>query len=72
VLSWTKICLLPSMKSGKNDKSTTSRPTSLLQKNHLAGHCNSDLSYELVCVGVFRPPVIIEFEEFLSKFSIGV
>jgi hypothetical protein len=36
VLSWTKICRLPSTKSEKNDKSTTFRPTSLLQKNHLA------------------------------------
>jgi hypothetical protein len=36
MLSWTKICRLPSTKSEKNGKSTTSRPTSSLQKNHLA------------------------------------
>jgi hypothetical protein len=36
VLSWTKICRLPSTKSEKSDKSTTSGSTSLLQKNHLA------------------------------------
>jgi hypothetical protein len=35
VLSWTKICRLPSTKSEKNGKSTTSGPTSSLQKNHL-------------------------------------
>jgi hypothetical protein len=36
MLSWTKICRLPSTKSEKNDKSTTSGSTSPLQKNHLA------------------------------------
>jgi hypothetical protein len=36
VLSWTKIRRLPSTKSEKNDISTTSGPTSSLQKNHLA------------------------------------
>jgi hypothetical protein len=36
MLSWTKIHRLPSTKSEKNDKSTTFRPTSLLQRNHLA------------------------------------
>jgi hypothetical protein len=36
VLFWTKIYRLPSTKSEKNDKSTTFRPTSSLQKNHLA------------------------------------
>ena len=36
MLSWTKICRLPSTKSERNDRSTTSGPTSLLQKNHLA------------------------------------
>jgi hypothetical protein len=35
VLSWTKIHCLPSTKSKKNDRSTTSKPTSL-QRNHLA------------------------------------
>jgi hypothetical protein len=36
VLSSTKICRLPSTKSERNGKSTTSGPTSSLQKNHLA------------------------------------
>jgi hypothetical protein len=36
VLSWTKIYRLPSTKSEKNGKSTTSRLTSPLLKNHLA------------------------------------
>jgi hypothetical protein len=36
VLSWTKICRLPSTKSEKNDKSITSGLTSFLQKNHIA------------------------------------
>jgi hypothetical protein len=36
VLSWTKICHLPSTKSEKNNKSITSGPISPLQKNHLA------------------------------------
>jgi hypothetical protein len=31
VLSWTKIHLIPPKKSGKNDRSTTSGPTSSLQ-----------------------------------------
>jgi hypothetical protein len=34
VLSWTRIYRLPSTNSKKNDKSTTSGPTSS-QKNHL-------------------------------------
>jgi hypothetical protein len=36
VLSWTKICHIPSMKSRNNDKSTTSGPASLLESIHLA------------------------------------
>jgi hypothetical protein len=36
VLSRTKIHCIPSMKSEKNGRSTTSRSTSLLQRNHLA------------------------------------
>jgi hypothetical protein len=36
VLSWTKICRLPSTKSEKDIKSTTFGPKSSLQKNHLA------------------------------------
>ena len=41
MLSWTKIRRLPSTKSEKNDKSTTSGPTSVLQKNHLAPVANA-------------------------------
>jgi hypothetical protein len=40
MLSWTKIYRLPSMKSERNDKSTTSGPTSSLQKNHLTPATN--------------------------------
>jgi hypothetical protein len=36
MLSWSKIRHLPSTKSEKNDISTTSGPTSSLQRNHLA------------------------------------
>ena len=36
VLSWTKICRLPSTTLERNGKSTTFGPTSSLQKNHLA------------------------------------
>jgi hypothetical protein len=36
VLSWTKTRRLLSTKSKKNGRSTTSGPTSSLQKNHLA------------------------------------
>jgi hypothetical protein len=42
VLSWTKICHLPSTKPEKNDKSTTSGPTYLLQKKHLAPTASID------------------------------
>jgi hypothetical protein len=41
VLSWTKICRLPSTKSEKNNESTTSGPTSSLQKNHLTPAANA-------------------------------
>jgi hypothetical protein len=40
-LSWTKIRRLPSTKSEKNGKSTTSGPTSSLQKNHLVPAANA-------------------------------
>jgi hypothetical protein len=36
VLSWTKIRCLPPTKSEKTGRSITSRPTTLLQRNHLA------------------------------------
>ena len=36
VLSWTKICRLPSTKSERKDGSTTFGPAFSLQKNHLA------------------------------------
>jgi hypothetical protein len=36
VLPWTKNHRIPPMKSGNNDRSTTSGPTSLLQSTHLA------------------------------------
>jgi hypothetical protein len=36
MLSWTKNRRIPSIKSGKDDRSTTTGPTSLLQSIHLA------------------------------------
>jgi hypothetical protein len=42
MLSWTKIRRLPSTKSEKNDRSTTSGPTPLLLRNHLAPATSED------------------------------
>jgi hypothetical protein len=41
MMSWTKIRRLSSTKPGKNNISTTSKPTSSLQKHHLAPAANA-------------------------------